>query len=700
MSGPAARRARRTLRRLLACCALVCVSGLPAADKKAEESVTPNFKDADITQIAETVSAVTGKNFLFDPHVHAQVTMLSSKALSPDAFYEAFLSILQVYGFVAVPAGDIVKIVPDANARQFASVDLPDHVSATSDELVTQVIDVKNVAAAQLVPILRPMLPQYAHMAAYAAGNILIVSDRASNVNRMLKIIRRIDQVGDQDVEIVTLENASATETARLVSSLYQQSSQEGAQGVKVVADDRSNSVVISGDQSQRLRVRALVAHLDTPSHKGGDTRVRYLKFANAEKIVPKLKEQLTGIAQASAGGGSGGGQATPQAQAEKNAIIWAEPETNAVVITAPPKLMTAIMEIIDRVDIRRAQVLVEAVIAEVNADKTSDIGVNWASWSKGSSGTNTPVAGFIEPVGGTSLVDLATTAEGIANGSSSTSTSSLTGTTLGLGKISASGINFAATLKALSGDSSVNIVATPSAITLDNQEADLTVAQEVPIVTGSYSTSTTSSSSANPFTTVQRTEVGTILKVTPQIASEGNSVVLKISVESSSVASTSVSSVDITTNKRTVSTNILVDDGGIVVLGGLISDTVNRSEQRVPLLGSIPVLGMLFKTRDYTRTRNNLMVFIRPKILRTPEDAVFETDAKYNYMKTEERKSFHKGMAPLLPHEQPPMLPDMSAPAPPKSPAAQAAPPAATTEPACSPSETDPKRGCPSAVP
>jgi general secretion pathway protein D len=633
------------------------------------QKVTPNFKNADLAQVAESVSAVTGKDFVFDPRVHAEVTMLSSKPLDPPAFYQAFLSILQVYGFIAVPVGDIIKILPDANARQFASVDLPDHINPNSDEIVTQVIDVKNVGASQLVPILRPMMPQYAHLAAYPSSNILILSDRANNVDRMVRIIRRIDKVGDQDVEVVSLENASSNETARMVNSLYQQaaSAEGGGTPIKVVADDRSNSVVISGNPAQRLRLRALIAQLDTPLKRTGNTRVRYLRFANAEKIAPKLKEQITGIAQASAGGsGSGtGGQATPQSQAEKNALIWADAETNSLIITAPPDLMGAIMEIIDKIDIRRAQVLVESVIAEVNMDKTSDLGVNWVVGAK--NGT-VPIAGFIEPTGGSSLVDLAETVEGVSSGSSSTSTSSLTGTTLGIGKISAAGLSFAAVLKALSGDANTNIVATPSAVTLDNQEAELKVAQEVPIITGSYTTtSSSSSSSTNPFQTVQRQEVGTILKVTPQIASEGNSVVLKISVESSSVAATSVSSVDITTNKRTVSTNVLIEDGGIVVLGGLISDTVTRSEQRVPVLGSLPVLGNLFKTRDYSRTRNNLMVFIRPKILRTPEQAAYETNAKYNYMMDEEHKSHGKGDAPLLPNEVPPTLPPLPT-APPSS--------------------------------
>jgi len=643
---------------------LLLASAAVRGSEPSSQTITPNFKDADLTQVAEAVSVATGKNFIIDPRVRGEVTMLSTTPMSPAAFYEAFLAILQVHGFIAVPAGDIIKVLPDANARQIPSVDLPGQVSATSDEIVTQVVDVKNVSAAQLVPILRPMIPQYGHLAAYPASNILIISDRASNVNRMIRIIRRVDQVGDQSVEIVPLQNASSTETVRVLNSLFQQAAAaEGGVAVKVVADERSNSVLISGDQSQRLRIRALVAHLDTPLKAGGDTQVRYLHYADAEKVAPKLKEYITGIAQGTPGG-TAGAQGTPQAQAEKNAIVLSDPATNSLIIMAPPKIMRALTEVVDKLDIRRAQVLVEAVIVEVNADKTSDLGVNWAAWSNGSNGTQIPGGGFIEPIGGTSLADVASTVQGIANGST-TSASALTGTTLALGKISANGINFGAMLRAISGDANTNVVATPSAITMDNQEAELKVAQEVPFITGQYATTsgstTSTSSTVSPFTTVQRQEVGTILKVTPQIATGSDSVILKISIESSSVAATSVSSVDITTNKRTVSTSVLIEDGGIVVLGGLISDNVTKSEQRVPFLGSLPLIGFFFKTRDYSRTRNNLMIFIRPKILHTAEQTAIETGAKYNYMLDEQRKADKRDSIPLLPGEKQPTLPPLT---------------------------------------
>ena len=633
------------LRSLLVC--TLAVLGASLASAQQVQRITPNFKDADITQIAEAVSAATGKNFIIDPRVRAQVTMLSSTPMSPAAFYEAFLSILQVYGFIAVPSGNIVKILPDANARQFPSIDLPDRVSATSDEIVTQVLDVKNVSAAQLIPILRPMIAQYGHLAAYPASNILIISDHSSNVNRIMRIIRRIDQVGGSEPEIVPLANASASEIVRVVNSLYQGANAAEGAAVKVVADERSNSVIIAGEQSQRLKLRALIAHLDTPLEAGGDTRVRYLHYADADKIAPKLKEQITGIAQAAAGpggaaGAAGGGSA--QQQAEKNAMVWADPTNNALVITAPPKIMRAVMDIIDKLDIRRPQVLVEAIIAEVDVDKDAELGINWAAFSNGQS---IPAGSFVSPVGGTSIVDLAGAVQNPAN----VSTTLLQGTTIGIGRIAGTGVNFAAMLRAIRGDTNTNVVATPSAVTMDNQEAELKVAQEVPFVTGQFTNTTAvTGGTVNPFQTIQREEVGTILKVTPTISPEGSAVMLKISIESSSIGQKPAGAVDLVTNKRTITTAVLIEDGGVVVLGGLIEDNSVKGENRVPYLGNIPILGLLFKTRNATSTKNNLIMFIRPKILRDQAQAAFETDLKYNYMRDQQRSLDQREVLPLLP--------------------------------------------------
>ena len=647
-------------------------SGPPPAQ---QQRITPNFKDADITQIAEAVAAATGKNFIIDPRVRAQVTMLSATPMSPEAFYQTFLSILAVYNFIAIPDGNVVKILPDANARQSPSVDLPDSVSSTSDEIVTQVIDVKNVNAAQLVPILRPMIPQYGHLAAYPAGNILIISDRANNVNRMMRIIRRIDQVGDQDVEVVPLLNASAAEVVRVMNSLYQgaAAAAEGGTPMRVVADERSNSVLISGDQNQRLRVRALIAHLDTPLEAGGDTRVRYLHYANADKIAPKLKEQMTGIAQATAGaGGAPGAGGSPQAQADKNSLIWADPSNNALIITAPPKVMRQIMAIIDKLDIRRPQVLVEAIIADVNVTKQAELGVNWAAFGTGS---NVPAAAFVSPVGGTSIVDLAAAVQN----PQSIQGQLLNGTTLGLGRIGTGAVNFAAVLRAISSDAHTNIIATPSAITMDDQEAELKVAQEVPFITGSF-TNTGAGAGANgavnPFQTIQREEVGTILKVTPTISAEGTAVMLKLSIEDSNIGQRPAGAVDLVTNKRTVTTNVLVEDGGVLVLGGLIKHQNLRQEARVPVLGSIPLIGLAFKTRSNSTEKDNLMIFLRPKILRDASQAAYETDLKYNYLQDQQRSFEHREIPPLLPGERQPRLPPLPPPPPnqpPQSPEEQA---------------------------
>ena len=630
-------------------CALIILLAGSIVSAQQPQRITPNFKDADITQVAEAVAAATGKNFIIDPRVRAQVTMLSSTAMSPPAFYEAFLSILQVYGFIAVPQGNIVKIMPDTNAKTSPSIDLPDHVSSTSDEIVTQVLDVRNVSAAQLVPILRPMVPQYGSLVAYPAGNILVITDHASNVNRMIRIIRRIDQVGNQDPEIVPLTNASAAEIVRVINSLYQGNAAEGST-VKVVADERSNTVLVSGQEAQRLRIRALIAHLDTPLGGGGDTRVRYLHYANAEKLAPKLKEQITGIAQASGSTGTAGaGVANPTAQAEKNAMVWADPTNNALVITAPPKVMRAVMDIVDKLDIRRPQVLVEAIIADINFDKDAELGVNWAAFLN--NGSNVPAGAFVSPVGGTSIVDLAGAIQNPANAT----TTLLQGTTIGVGRIGGSnGTNFAAILRAIRADTNDNVISTPSAVTMDNQEAELKVAQEVPFITGQYTANNTAvvGGSVNPFQTIQREEVGTILKITPVISPEGTAVMLKISIESSTIGQKPAGAVDLVTNKRTVSTTVMIDDGGIVVLGGLTEDNTTKGENRVPFLGSIPIIGYLFKTRNEQSTKNNLMIFIRPKILRDAAQAAFETDLKYNYMIEQEKQIDRQSReaVPLLP--------------------------------------------------
>jgi len=644
------------------------------------QRITPNFREVEIGQVIEAVAAATGKTIIPDPRVRAQVTMLSQSPMTPDAFYEAFLALLSVHQFVAVESGGIIKIVPDANARQMPNIDLPSRVKSASDELITQVIAVRNVNAAQLVPVLRPLMPQAAHLAAYPNGNILILSDRASNVSRVMRIIERIDQEGDNDVDIINLQHASSSEVVRVVNSFFAQQSQaEGGGGSpsRVIADDRSNSILVGGEKTTRLRIKALIAHLDTPLESGGDTRVVYLQFADAEKIAAKLKEQISATVAITTGAAPAGGapQSSVAASADRSTTIWAEPETNALVITAPAKVMRSLLDVVAKLDIRRMQVLVEAIIVDINVNKNAELGVNWAVWSDDDD-TRIPVGTFQQPVGGVNLISLAQSIDNPSGGNPLLGT----GTTFGIGRIASTGVNFAAMLRAIQGDSNTNVIATPSTVTMDNQEAELKVAQEVPFVTGSFTSTGNSSSdgNVNPFTTVQRQEVGTILKITPQINDLGALVQLKIDLESSSLTGDSGDANSLITNKRTVSTSVLIEDGGIVVLGGLIQDSDIRGEQRVPYLGRIPVIGALFKTRSRQTDKTNLMVFIRPKILRDGFQTAIETNAKYNYIREEQRATLRPKteVLPLLPFSKEPLLPPIPAPLP------DANPPLATPTP------------------
>jgi general secretion pathway protein D len=655
----------------LALAAMLVSVTLPAAPQvKSQDgpTITPNYKDADLSQIIQAVSEVTGKNFIIDPRVNAKVTMLSATPMSPAAFYEAFLSVLQVYGYVAVPAGKVIKIIPNTDARQVPANDLPVGVSATSDEIVTQIITMKNISAAQLVPLLRPLIPQYGHLAAYPGGNMLIISDRASNVSRIVRIIERMDESGDEPIEVIALHNASAADIVRVVNSLNSggQGGESGGAPVKIVADERTNSILLTGEKSQRLRLKALIINMDTPLTAGGDTQVRYLRYADAEKIADKLKGQATASAKAQGGPGAGAPTGGGSPNVDASVTIWADIATNALIITAPPKIMKSLMAVIDKLDIRRAQVQVEAIIVEVDVNKSSNLGVQWLLDGGPSAGY-----GVINlPGSGTSIVDLAAAALG-ATGSTSaattgTTTTGLSSATVGTGATfalgtynSTTGKGFAALIQALRSDGTSNIISTPSLITMNNEEAEVKVTQEIPLITGSYSSSTASvSGTTSPFTTIQREEVGTILKVTPHI-NEGNSVQLKIEQEDSSPGAKLTDSADISTNKRSIKTTVLIEDGGVIVLGGLMSDTVTESEDRVPGLGAIPIIGNLFKSRSGSRQKKNLLVFIRPKILRDADATESTSEAKYDEVRQNQRQ-LHNGHITLLPGEKQPLIPAM----------------------------------------
>ncbi len=630
--------------RLIVALTVCSLLALPSAWSQ-QATVTPNYKEADIRQIVEAVGEVTQKNFIIDPRVNAKVTMLSSTPMTPDAFYEAFLSILQVHGYIAVTSGDLIKIVPDATARQYAGP-IGTLSSAGADDIVTQVVQVKNVGAAQLVPILRPLIPQYGHLAAHPGSNMLIISDRAANVNRMITIVRRIDQSSDEDIEVVRLTHASAAEIVRILTTLAQQPRADGVPvTTSLVADARTNSVLIGGDKTERLRLRALIAHLDTPLEDGGDTQVRYLRYSDAEELSTKLQTHFTAQSQATTGQAAGATAANPIS-------VWADTQTNALIVNAPPKMMRSLMQIVDKLDIRRAQVLVEAIIVEVIADKTSELGVTWAV---GGTGANSPVGATNFPAFGPGIVQLGAVA---GSGGTIDPTGLIgEGITMGLGRISDSGISFGAIIRALNGDADTNIISTPSIVTTDNEEATLNVGQEVPFVTGSYSNTGNAGGSVNPFQTIQRQQIGVKLAITPQI-NEGNSLLLKISQEISNLAS-SVEAVDLITNQRIIETTVIVDDGEILVLGGLLEDVLRESEQSVPVLGRIPILGALFRSRKTDKVKTNLLIFIRAKILRDASQTSFETNSKYNQIRNILEGSQGSGIA-LMPKLDRPTLPPL----------------------------------------
>ncbi len=617
-------------------------------------TITPNYKDADLRQIIEAVSEVTGRNFIIDPRVKAQVTMLSSTPMSPDAFYQAFLSILEVYGYVAVPSGDLIKILPDANARQVPGLDLPSGPVGAGDELVTQVIQVQNVGAAQLVPILRPLIPQYGHLAAHPASNMLIISDRSANVDRMMKIVRRIDLAGDEEIEVIRLENASAGDVVRVVTSLTQSANraESGANALGLVADERTNSVLISGDRASRLRIRALITHLDTPLEQGGNTQVIYLNYADAEDLGGRLNDQASQIT----GEGQPGQQGAPSSGGRRDGVtIWSDPSTNALIVTAPPEAMRVLKSVISQLDIRRAQVLVEAVVAEVSYNRAAELGVSWVI--DGSQGGN--IVGLTKFSSALNVSDIGGAALSGDNAAIGQALQLIPdGATIGVGDFSGS-TRWAAILRALLGDASTNVLATPSIITLDNEEAELSVGQEVPFVTGQFTNTGAAQGSVNPFQTIQREDVGLKLKVTPQI-NEGDALILEIQLENSTLEGTSRGAVDLITNERTITQKVLVENGQVLVMGGLVDDQIVEVAEKVPFLGDIPWMGRLFRSDSSTVSKRTLMVFLRPVIIRDAKTASNLTNSKYKLMRNIQLGEREDGEVLMMKDLRRPVLPEL----------------------------------------
>jgi general secretion pathway protein D len=601
------------------------------------QTITLNLKDADINALIGTVAEVTGKNFIVDPRVKGKVTVISSRAMDSEEVYQVFLSILKVHGFAAVPSGPVIKILPDVSAKQDSIPSVGDDEPGRGDEMVTRVVQVDNVAAAQLVPILRPLVPQQGHLAAYPATNVLIMSDRAENVSRLVNIIRRIDKVSDSEIEVIRLEYASAAEVVRILNAISRaqpaQAKGAAAQQQALVADERTNSVLLGGDRSNRLRLRAIISHLDTPLERGGNTKVIYLKYAKAADLV----EVLRGVGESQEEEGKKGAAAVAR-KSNKQLDIQADESTNALVITAPPALMLSLEAVIRQLDIRRSQVLVDAIIAEIGENRARQLGIQWAVFD---------LSGSTAPIGGTNFTNTGTSLTDIAQGVIDQQLVGITpGLSFGVGKLGGNGVNFAAVVNALAGDSDVNILSTPSLVTLDNEEAEIIVGQNVPFVTGSFTNTGAAAGSVNPFQTVQREDVGITLKVKPQI-NEGNSIVMEITQEVSTI-SNDAQAVDLITNKRNIKTNVLVDDNHLVVLGGLIEDRVRESEQKVPLLGDIPYLGALFRSKSVNRDKVNLMVFLHPTILRDNETADRHSVEKYNYIRAMQLEKDNEGV-PLM---------------------------------------------------
>jgi len=610
----------------------------------AEDRLTLNFSDTDINAVINAVAKLTNKNFIVDPRVKGKVTVITHQSLSKDEVYKVFLSVLKVHGYAAIPGESVIKIVPEVNAKQDSIPTVSNARFSDGDGIVTEVIKIKNVDAAQLVPILRPLVPQRGHLAAYPASNVIIISDSAANISRLSRIIRRIDLAVNDEIEVIALQHATASEVVRVITQLNRADPKKKSKQT-IVADDRTNSILLGGDRSARLRLRAIISHMDTPVDIGGDSHVIYLRYAKAKDLVPVL----TGVSK-SLGSPRAKGKQAASVQRQGNVSIQADEGSNALVINAPPSVFRSLRNVIRKLDIKRAQIIVESIIAELSYQKASEFGVQWAA-DGSSGGTRAGPVGLVNFSVGTSLLSAA--------GASLDSPPSADGMSLGVGSYKNGSLNVGMLIRALAGDATTNILSTPTLVTMDNEEAEIVVGQNIPFLTGSYVATGTGGTTTpgNPFQTIQRQDVGLTLKIKPQI-NEGNTIKLDIVQETSSLAASVQGSADLITNKRSIKTSIMVEDDQMVVLGGLIEDTLRDTEQKVPGLGDIPILGWLFKYKKQDKIKTNLMVFLRPTILKTGETLDYYTNEKYNYFRSRQVRLSRKGLS-LLSDKEIPMMPE-----------------------------------------
>lgn len=604
------------------------------------QDVTMNFKNADIRSFIEFVSGFSGKNFLIDSRVKGNVTIVSPTPISDAEAYDVFLSVLEVNGFAAVDSGSVVKIVPRAESKQKSGPVSDQGKAPDTDEMRTQVLRLKYADAQQLVALLRPLISPNSHLVAYPRGNMLLLTDSASNIRRIQEVINLVDRQDAVGVQMFPLEHASADKLATTISGLYGSTNPNAPNAIKALAHQPGNVLIVVAEPQMLNELAEVVKRLDIkPKPDSGRLQVRYLKHSDAEDIAKVLNELV------------GGAVSTDKTAVIKGALfagdvkIVAEPATNALLITADPSDMTAVNGIIDKLDVRRRQVLVEALIVEVTAGVGEQLGVEWRS-ADNFTGSGSQV------FGGTSFSNAA--GQSISSAAANPFTGAGSGLVVGVaqGTISLAGqtfLNLGSLARALSTQSDNNVLSTPNLLTMDNEEAEIIVGQNVPFLTGQ---SSTSGGITNPFQTIERKDVGLTLKVKPQI-SDGDTVRLELYQEISSVSGGTAAEGGLITNKRSIKTVVLANDGGMIVLGGLMRDDVTVRNQRVPCLGAIPILGEAFKFSENTANKTNLMVFLRPHIIKNAEDIQSITNGKYNNIKGLYEKPIEGGSILLPLREQ-----------------------------------------------
>ncbi|MEN8213287.1 MAG: type II secretion system secretin GspD [Pseudomonadota bacterium] len=621
---------------------------LVATPALAEERVTINFKDTDIREVAEMVSKVTGRNFLVDPRVKGKVTVISAEPIDGEQLYSTFLTILKTHGFIAVDEGEIVQILPASGEREHATFSESVRSDISSHEVEVQVIPVKHVPAVQMVPILRPLVEKEGHLAAHANSNSLIVAASKRTINKIHDMLETLDQAAESQIDTIKLHHADASEIVKTLQTLVASGTRAGGKGAagqggsKLVADTRTNSLLVSGNKGFREKIARIVRRLDSQVKDTRNIHVVSLRFANAADLAPII-EKLASERSTPGAPAKGKPGAAPELTS-----VQADEQTNSLIITARPDKMSDLRSIISKLDVRRAQVHVEVIIAELFRVKDAELGIQWIS-------ANNDLLDVVRDT-----VDDDTDININQDDSSVFSEFSQLGVGSIVGLISGGDYSFLALGRALDNDSDVNILSTPSLLTMDNEEAEITVGQEVPFVTGSFTSTGDGSNPTNPFQTIERENVGLTLKITPQI-SEGDAVKLSIDQEISNINQQQTANLgrgEIITNQRTIKTNVIVDNKSILVLGGLIDDVVTETEQRIPFIGDIPILGEAFTHRGTNKSKRNLMLFIQPTILRNNRQNLHATGKRYRAMREAQLDKYQKGVPLIGEAEQPLMKP------------------------------------------